>query len=702
MIIAFLGNATSMPAPSSQWYRYKHIVRRLFYSDAAVLSSGALVTTQNIPLPPSESHRSMCRTELLRLSALIRSGALDPLPEQDGILTSLIQKSLSLQADSYRHNANGAAANMTVTALGEGSRKAILQKIWESSDVAAVGTLLVDVELQVLKEVSDKESLPTEEGNGILRACVTLTMAWMGRLPGDKKARWIRLRKDLDKLVTSLMEKSDAIDSSGGMLGSRANGDSATDGVESAFEAAFGDGGFGSSKNLQAGPGASAAFYRQSASLLLVSSSLFAAKRTVRPQESAQVVDEAFVKRIWNMLSNDDMRKHQIYIQNGRLDQEPAVPDDFFRSVAATKVMSILTLLYLGAENKSESVPSASAEEACLSFAISCIVSSLESLCYFFRRQVTRNTEVKLFPATADSTDVSFRPTSTMCIAAISSGFTALSTILTRTRANSSTSSSGDTTPSGQLGNSCLFMTIPVIEIALACIVQVREADEGSELYLRSVLATLRNCIGLFHEAKKNVGTASATALTSFSVDATAASPQTGQKISNESPVDDMFGGLGDDAFMNIDLDNLTNRSNQSTSLPSSQIEADDPKVEDNDAKMDELAKGKLWSLLLDALDAAKVSIAFACTFVSTKPILGGPGHLIMQPLFPLLSFCNYNPLAIAKICHRFQDIAESIFGCSEHYWKGSHCCQCRCDLFKHGCSHFLENAKFRPLHAVV
>ena len=90
MIVAFLGNNQLLPASSTQWYRYKHIVKRLFYSDAAVLSKGALVQTDKHPLPPSKGHLAACETELLRLAVLIRAGSLDPLPDHDGILTALI------------------------------------------------------------------------------------------------------------------------------------------------------------------------------------------------------------------------------------------------------------------------------------------------------------------------------------------------------------------------------------------------------------------------------------------------------------------------------------------------------------------------------------------------------------------------------------------------------------------------------------
>ena len=623
MIIAFFGNVPSVPASSSQWYRYKHIVRRLFYSDAAVLSSGALAQSQDNVLPPSESHLSACEMELLRLSALIRSGALDPLPEQDGILTSLIQKSLSLQADSYRHDANSAANDMIIAALGETGTKALLRNIWEVSDVAFAATPLLNIESKVLAEVVGDESLSIESDGGILRACIALMIAWMGRLPGDKKARWIRLRKDIDKLVATLTEKSDAIESAAGTMGSSPDASPAADGVESAFEAAFGGGGLGASRNLQAGPDASAGFYRQSASLLLLSSTLFAAKTMHQPNESIQVFDEDFLKRIWSIVSNDDMRKHQVHVQNGRTDQGPAVPNDFLRSIVATKVMFVSALLYFGADMDNEGTPSNDSGESGLTFAISCIVSSLESLCHMFMADVKSNAEATLFPTTEDSRGTSFRPNITMCIGAISGGFTALSTILSRARSKLSNSALANSSHASHLGNTCLFMVIPVVEVAFACIVQAKEADSSSEVYLRSVLAALRHCIGMFHEVEKNADTSSAATLTATAVGNAACSSS-----NTDQATDDLFGGLGDDVFMNIDLDNLTG---QSTSASSSQVETGDAFGEGDDAKLDELAKGKLWSLLMNALDAAKVSIFFA-VFLKTVDFPSSPLMLLHSP----------------------------------------------------------------------
>ena len=604
MIIAFFGNVPSIPASSSQWYRYKHIVRRLFYSDAAVLSNGALAQSLNIVPPPSKSHLSTCEIELLRLSALIRSGALDPLPEQDGILTSLIQKSLSLQADSYRHDANGAATDMIITVLDETSTKPLLRHIWEVSDVASVATPLLNIEAKLLAEVGSDISLPIESGGGILQACTALMMAWMGRLPADKKARWIRLRKDIDKLVATLTEKSDAIESAAGTLESRTDASTAADCVESAFEAAFGDKGLDASRNLQAGPDASAGFYRQSASLLLLSSTLFAAKKMHQPNEPMQGFDEDFLKRIWNMISNDDMRKHHLYVQNGRSGQEPAVSKDFLRSIVATKVMSIAALLYLGAHVDSEDTSNNDARKSGLTFVISSIASSLESLCHMFMAEVKRTAETTLFPTTDNSCGASFRPNSIMCISAISGGFTSLSTILSRARSKFSNFTLVNSSHADELdniGSTCLLMIIPVVEVAFASIIQAKEANASSELCVRSVLATLRHGIGLFHALGKNADTPTAETLAAAVVGNAADSSSNTDQVT-----DDLFGGLGDDAFMNIDLDNLTG---QSTSASSSQVETGDAVGEGGDAKMDELAKGKLWSLLMDALDAAKVSI---------------------------------------------------------------------------------------------
>ena len=609
MIVAFLGNSQSLPASSTQWYRYKHIVKRLFYSDAAVLSKGALVQTDKHPLPPSKGHLAACETELRHLAVLIRAGSLDPLPDQDGILTALIQKSLTLQADSHRHDANGAVNDMLFDASREVNRKTLLRDLWELSDPAASEpALLLDVESILLATViGTDDTSSTEAGGGILRTCADLMSAWMGRLPGDKKARWIRFQKDIDKLVASLREKADAISSSSRDASLRGNTvSSGNDDVEGAFEAAFGGTDIGA--NAQAGPGVSAAYYRQSASLLLIASSLRASKAMQRPQEAAPVLNVSLLQNIWHMLSNDGMRKHQIFVHSGRsINDSVAVPNNFFRSIAATKVMSILALLYLGAGSSDEDTPATAEGEKGLSFVLSCLASSLESMCHMFLKQVEQSADVALFPAAENSTGESFRPSSAMCISAIGDGFAMLSTILSRTRATLASDNSSNNSGFRQMGKACLSMIIPVVEIAFVCITQTKEVGVASDTYLRSALATLRNGIGLFHEAKKSTDNSSSSdpaAVPTRSAVAPSTSSDLGSITPNESPGDDLFGGLGDDAFLNIDLDNLTSHT---TSAPSTQNEASDPTNDGDATQIDVLAKGKLWSQLFDALDTAKV-----------------------------------------------------------------------------------------------
>ena len=167
--------------------------------------------------------------------------------------------------------------------------------------------------------------------------------------------------------------------------------------------------------------------------------------------------------------------------------------------------------------------------------------------------------------------------------------------------------SSNDSACVRQLGDHFLSMIVPVVEMAFDCIIQTREVGPASDTYLRSALATLRNGIGLFHEAKKNATNSFSSApapVPTHRAVAPSTSSDLGSTAPHGSSGDDLFGGLGDDAFMNIDLDNLTS---QTSSAPSTQNVASDPTNDGDATQIDDLAKGKLWSLLLDALDAAKV-----------------------------------------------------------------------------------------------
>ena len=220
-------------------------------------------------------------------------------------------------------------------------------------------------------------------------------------------------------------------------------------------------------------------------------------------------------------------------------------------------------------------------------------------------KQVKRSANVAHFPAAENSTGESFRPSSTMCISAIGDGFAMLSTILSRMRVTLSRDSSNNAARFCQIGKTCPSMIIPIVEMAFACITQTKEVGAASDTYLRSALATLRNGIGLYHEAKKSTDNSSSSAPAPVPIRTTAStSTDLGSISPNESPGDDLFGGLGDDAFLNIDLDNLTS---QTSSAPSTQNEASDPTSDGDDTQIDDLAKGKIWSHLFDALDAAKV-----------------------------------------------------------------------------------------------
>lgn len=655
-IMAFVSKSSSLTPSASQWYRYKHIVRKLFYSEAAVLASGALSSPQALSLPPSKEHITTCEAELQRVSILLRSGALDPLPEQDGILTSLIQKTISLRADSFRCNANNAVH--LIPRQNSKHIKSLLRKVWDSSDIASTPAPVGDVEMDFLRGltlVSGSLSNTTTTKDDLalflygIRPCLALMASWMERLPRDKKARWVRLRKDMDKLVASLAEKAASLDKTAQGEGTGTSAEK--DQVDVDFESAFFESLPGLNRNMNAGPSAASAYYRESASVILIASSILMARSVRRLQGTYEsFLDENLRKQVWQIVSSQSLRQDQEYIMNGRCGQEPARSEEFLLSLTASKVMIALAFLHLGVGSSDEVPLGTDTKDNCLTFIVSCVAASLDSICNIFMAENKRSNDVVLFPA-QEGESYDFRPTVAMCIESVGNVCTWLSALLSRARHTLSQrpTSSNLHEAVRHLGRHCFQMFIPTIEVAFTCLIQAKQADANSDMSVRSTLAVLRNAIGLVHEANKS-GEVAETVPDLSSGNALQASNGTssmGNSTTNGATDDsDLFGGLDDDAFMNIDLDNLTGQSTQTTNSGSS-FQADSA-PQTADGQLDIFAKGSIWSLLTDVLDASKVSRIYFSRPVATMLDMDGMLQLNISDLIasPPLTFHHRSRLS--------------------------------------------------------
>ena len=619
-IIAFVSKSSSVTPSASHWYRYKHIVRRLFYSEAAVLASSALSSSQTLLLPPSKDHVSTCEAELLRLSILLRSGSLDPLPEQDGILTSLMQKSLSLQADSFRYNVNNAVH--LIPRQHYMKSKSLIRKLWDASNVTTPSSPIQEVEMCFLRglRLIPRASSKGTSGDDLtlfadcIDPCLALAVSWMERLPRDKKARWIRLKKDLDKCVNALAEKATSLDKIA-LDGMHESTSAEEVKVDEDVENNFFDSIQGLNRNKRAGPTLASSFYRESAAMLFIASSMLLVRAVKRPQSSGEsVLNDSFRKRVWHMVSDRASRERRDHLMNGGGGDGPPRSSNFFLSLTASKAMATLAFLHLGVGSNDDALLSTDAKYDSLAFVVSCVVVSLESICNILLSEIKRRNEAILFPSHEESN--SFRPTEGMCVDAVGSICTWLSALMSRARHSLAHGPEELREAIRHLGRQCLQMVISTVEVSFAGLVQIKQADSNLDLSFRSSLGVLRNAIGLYHETSSGEGVAITTLVPHQVVGNDNVHTPSVNNAGNGGAANggnddtaDIFGGLDDEAFMNIDLDNLTGQSTSSVSNSGSTLHTESAASPNVNEQFDALAKGKIWSLLTDAIDASKVSI---------------------------------------------------------------------------------------------
>ena len=307
--MSFFSKSVSVAPPASQWYRYKHIVRKLFYSDAAVLASDAMSRghrtgssgKQEEMCPPGPDHVACCKTDLYRLAVLLSSSALSPLPEQDGILTNLVQKAILLQGDSFQGGKHGKSA--VFPQESDIPEDYLVRRIWEVSDIASRPLPVEEIEVKFLQEMhlfnddaGRLASLQTGMTPNVLDDCLGLTVAWTRQLPIEKKARCVRLRKDMDSLVKHFIEKAGVIEKDV-QNSSKSSLSPNQDSAEADFALAFAlpdvD------HNLtRSDPLLVASFYRESASRLLVTSSVFLSNRMHRRSSLDPAICGSLQKRV--------------------------------------------------------------------------------------------------------------------------------------------------------------------------------------------------------------------------------------------------------------------------------------------------------------------------------------------------------------------------------------------------------------------
>ncbi len=147
-------------------------------------------------LPPSANQLSCCAKEMLNLASLLGSGAMDPMPTDDGIIVRIIEKAIML--DSQRHFEQ-TTLHLESFSNGISRRDAkLVTRAWQESDLSYLvedNNISEALSKTLLKDLLELETnscfFSLMSSSDVLVKSLDLLDKWMARMP-NKKARWSR------------------------------------------------------------------------------------------------------------------------------------------------------------------------------------------------------------------------------------------------------------------------------------------------------------------------------------------------------------------------------------------------------------------------------------------------------------------------------------------------------------------------------
>ena len=168
-------------------------------------------------LPPSANQIRCCAEELLKLTLLLESGAMDPLPADDGILVKILEKSVALYSQRQSEQMTSQVSNLSNTI----SRKdiKIVFKAWQESDLSHIMgeknlaeplSVLFLRDLFELKHPSESSFFSLVPSSEVLTNVLHLLHKWIIRMP-NKKARWSRFGDTLLSYVNRTLKDAGSI-----------------------------------------------------------------------------------------------------------------------------------------------------------------------------------------------------------------------------------------------------------------------------------------------------------------------------------------------------------------------------------------------------------------------------------------------------------------------------------------------------------
>jgi hypothetical protein len=212
-LLAYFGVPRSIPAEPKSIMRWQ-LISKLFVTVFHTEQSNGFSS----PLRPSDGQMLTCERSIGYLADLLFAGALDNLPATDTIVTNVIQRSLTIQSDSFLTETGYESSS-----LNSELDKNILESIWKASHPIHFGHDKGNTPRRPCLVFNSSQFLARSDGNNgledmvlpsspILGRCLSLLVLWVQRVP-SKKARQCRLLTAISELVKSLLGQAERLES---------------------------------------------------------------------------------------------------------------------------------------------------------------------------------------------------------------------------------------------------------------------------------------------------------------------------------------------------------------------------------------------------------------------------------------------------------------------------------------------------------
>uniref|UniRef100_A0A7S3PXM1 Uncharacterized protein n=1 Tax=Chaetoceros debilis TaxID=122233 RepID=A0A7S3PXM1_9STRA len=349
----------------------------------------------------SPSQLIQCSSEIGYLCSLLKSGALDPIPNNDDLLAKLFSKLIHFHADSESTRiVRGFQELRKMPSRGE--TKAVF-KSWLESDISNLFPngqivtktnsvrLLADLYTWSPSDMPERK-LSLSSSSKVLKSGICLVECWLSQLP-DKKIRWTRLG---DRLTTLLAVFVNEVESGHSHLSEGREKSSATD-IADAFGKSF------AVKEDYEAPNISNEFLRTTSRCEAIVFVTICARhmrdnfKTEGDRKFPMKINKELCKKIWILLADERLKEHEIHVSkhlNVLQNYQKKKKSSIFAAYIITKLFSSLLFQIMAeletrhskdpAELDFYSEPEADSFTFMVMCVISCIAATSEDLTNIF------------------------------------------------------------------------------------------------------------------------------------------------------------------------------------------------------------------------------------------------------------------------------------------------------------------------------